>query len=76
MEDGRWPLVNVPSGCTFARRLLTLNEMFPAGAVASPKVLAKNTVRPLRLTVSAVIVIEPGGVAGVPPSIPELNCAL
>ena len=76
MEDGRCPLINVPSGRTFARRVLTLKEIFPAGAVASPNVLAKNTVRPVRLTVSAVIVIEPGGVAGVPPSMPELSWAL
>ena len=59
MTDGGWPLISVPSGFTFARSWLTLKTMFPAGAATSPNVLAKTSDSPLRLTVSAVIVIEP-----------------
>ena len=67
-------MINVPSGFTLARSVLTLNAMFPAGA--GPAVLEKIPVLPLRVIVSAVIVIAPGAKAAVPPSTPTLICAL
>ena len=66
MNDCGWPLISVPSGFTFARSVLTLSAMLPAGAALD--VNATIPVSPVRVMVSAVIVIAPGGKAAVPPS--------
>ena len=74
IDEGGWPLIRVPSCFTFARNVCTLNVILLPGAERDVK--AKNTVLPVMLTVSDVILITPGTSAAVPPNTAELICAL
>ena len=74
IDEGGWPLIRVPSCFTFARNVCTLNVILLPGAERDVK--AKNTVLPVMLTVSDVILITPGTSAAVPPNTAELSCAL
>src|SRR5437867_4949947 len=53
MNDCGWPLISVPSGFTFARSVLTLSAMLPAGAALGE--VATIVAGPVTVMVSGVL---------------------